>query len=609
MTAAPWVAVLAPLVLALAWLAWRAWRGTWPARPVLNAVSSVLLLVYVLVTAGLGLFWVAVQHLPVFDWHYLFGYAMLVLLGVHLAFNLRQLLLHLSRRPAAPAPRRPALRSLGSGLALAAFGGVAFWIGLRQGRTVLAGPAGGPGPDAAAEALAFVERFHAHSSHSRAGTLRRAASADWGVPPPPFKAAPAGRPRLDLPRQAVADAAFGLPQLGALLWHTAGVSQVRGGIHFRTAPSSGALFATELYVATRDRPGLPAGLWHHQAASDELVPLRTGDPGPVLLPPGADLAVWATAVFRRSGHKYGDRCYRYVLADLGHALENLRQASAVLGRPATLLAAFDEAAVARALGVDEAEEGVLACACIGAGPQGPSAPRQVWLGAPPSSASAPLGITDAVHRASSLRAPVVAAAASAAGPARPLPAAPGAGQGDPLRLIAARRSLRRYRPLPLPAVALAQVLRAMCEPGPLLSDVVQVHLLSPRVDTLEPAAWRLDRAGLNLVRTQAFGPAELPGRSRAAALDQEVIGDAAAVLVLTLQRSRLAADAAGPARAYRHAFIEAGLMGERLYLQAQALGLGACAVGAFYDDEAARLIGVDGAAEWPLHFAALGVPA
>lgn len=38
-------------------------------------------------------------------------------------------------------------------------------------------------------------------------------------------------------------------------------------------------------------------------------------------------------------------------------------------------------------------------------------------------------------------------------------------------------------------------------------------------------------------------------------------------------------------------------------------GLGACAVGAFYDDEAAALVGVNPAHEWVVHFAALGVKA
>ena len=49
--------------------------------------------------------------------------------------------------------------------------------------------------------------------------------------------------------------------------------------------------------------------------------------------------------------------------------------------------------------------------------------------------------------------------------------------------------------------------------------------------------------------------------------------------------------------------------GERVFLQATALDLGVCGVGAFYDDEASRLVGVDPAREWVLHFAAVGVSA
>ena len=87
-----------------------------------------------------------------------------------------------------------------------------------------------------------------------------------------------------------------------------------------------------------------------------------------------------------------------------------------------------------------------------------------------------------------------------------------------------------------------------------------------------------------------------------------MIGDAAAVFVLSIDRTAFAADALGPARGYRHAFIEAGLLGERLYLQGGALGLGVCGVGAFYDDEVSQLVGVDPALEWVVHLAAVGVP-
>ena len=86
-----------------------------------------------------------------------------------------------------------------------------------------------------------------------------------------------------------------------------------------------------------------------------------------------------------------------------------------------------------------------------------------------------------------------------------------------------------------------------------------------------------------------------------------MIGDAAAVFILTLERQTLFAR--DGARGYRHGFLEAGMVGERIYLEAGARGFRACAVGAFYDREAARLIGVDPAREWVVHFAAVGRPA
>jgi SagB-type dehydrogenase family enzyme len=48
----------------------------------------------------------------------------------------------------------------------------------------------------------------------------------------------------------------------------------------------------------------------------------------------------------------------------------------------------------------------------------------------------------------------------------------------------------------------------------------------------------------------------------------------------------------GP-RGYRYAMMTAGRLGERLYLIASALGLGCCGIGAFYDQEAANLLGLD----------------
>ncbi len=670
--------VLTPVVLAGAALAVLGWRGRLPSRPVLNALFSLFLMVYLLVTAGLGIFWVAQQHLPVFDWHYVFGYAMLVLLAVHLAFNFRVLWQTLRRRQrdapgASPAPfraaahppRRPWLGALGL-LGLGSALGTAYWVGLRQGRTELRVVAGGAeaaaapatrqataaapagtreaasaedaaaaatAKDAAAAAKAVVLAFHEFSSQSRAGVFRRAASGDWGARPPPFKTL-RGATALALPPplQARAEGLFTLQGLATLLWHTAGISQHRGGIAFRTAPSSGALFAAEFYLAVRAAPGvpgMPAGLWHYQPQTATLVLLRAGVPTAALLPAGAPAALLATALWRRSGHKYGDRCYRYVLADLGHALENARQVAAALGGSATLLPQFDEAALAGLLGIDEASEGVLAQMLLfgsavqvqrmglpaHAGRAAPPLPTaqgtemaatESTVQTAPQAGSAALGVTEAIHRATSLR----GAQRWAASPL-PRPAFLADTVADPLPLIAARRSHRRFSNQPLNAGALTQVLAAMTAPPAQLSAAVRLHVLTLAVQGHEPAAWQWHATQQRLVHTHRLGPSlrEARAQARAAALGQDVVGDAAALVVLSLHRATFSADPAGAARGYRHAFIEIGLLGERLYLQAQALGLGACAVGAFYDDEAAALVGTYPEQEWVVHFAALGVRA
>lgn len=616
--------VLLPLLGAALLTTWLAWRRRLPPRPLLNAWSSLLLLIYLLATAGLGIFWVANQQLPVFDWHYLFGYATVLLLLVHLVFNLRLLIDTLrrghagSRRPVT-AGRRPLTGLLALGGVLALLGG-AYWLGRRHGSTELRLDGGG-GVASAAAAWAVVEAFHVHSAHSRAGVVRRAASTDWGPAPAAFKSYPDRRLRpLPTPSRAAAEPArLDAQALATLLWSVQGVTAERGGLRLRAAPSSGALFATELYLATRAVDGVPPGLWHADALAGGLRPLRAGLPMEIdaMLPDGVDAALLASAVFRRSGHKYGERSYRYVTADLGHALENLRVAAVSIGLGVHFVTAFDEAAVAAALGLDQAEEGVLALLWL----QAPGAPPPVVGAAaawrvPLATVAAPLGMTEAVHRATSLRAaagvlahwqpptPDTRQPMSPAAAAQPLPgrARPLA---DPLGLMATRRSIRRYRAEAVPLPLLTALLDAVAAPGPRLSGAVRVHVVAHAVEGLAPGAWHYDAAA-HALQPAAGGTAGPRARSRAAALDQDAAGDAAAVLVFTLDLAALRREGA---RGYRHGLLEVGLCGERLYLQAEALGLGVCAIGAFYDDEASALIGIAPAREWVLHFAALGWPA
>ena len=362
--------VLLPLAVYALYLGVAAARGRLPSRLALNVHTSLLLMTYLLTTASLGIFWVANQQLPVFDWHYLFGYSTVLLVTIHLCFNL-PLALRTLRGPqharAAAGGNRVAAKATLVAAALAA----AFLLGTRQrANDVLLPSAAAP----SAAAAGTIIRFHELSSDSRGSVFQRAPGIAWGSPPASFKSYPDARHVAfgsgSVGALGLSDALRGGPartqrlrlaELGDILFLAAGVTARRGGNALRAAPSSGALFSSELYVLARAVDGLAPGVYHYDADLQRLdalgaLPAASGAPAA----DDADAVVVATSIFRRTGYKYRDRAYRYVTADTGHLLENLRVASHAAGMRAQLAARFDEAQVARALGVDGFEEGVLA---------------------------------------------------------------------------------------------------------------------------------------------------------------------------------------------------------------------------------------------------------
>jgi len=59
-------------------------------------------------------------------------------------------------------------------------------------------------------------------------------------------------------------------------------------------------------------------------------------------------------------------------------------------------------------------------------------------------------------------------------------------------------------------------------------------------------------------------------------------------------------------RAYRYILFEAGHIAQNTYLVATSMGLGACAIGAFYDEDFNRFLGLDGKNESVLYLIAVG---
>jgi nitroreductase len=61
-------------------------------------------------------------------------------------------------------------------------------------------------------------------------------------------------------------------------------------------------------------------------------------------------------------------------------------------------------------------------------------------------------------------------------------------------------------------------------------------------------------------------------------------------------------------RGYRYVHFEAGAIGQRLYLAAEAIVAGATGIGAFYDDEVHRYLGLTSAQGQVIYHFAIGYP-
>jgi SagB-type dehydrogenase family enzyme len=108
-------------------------------------------------------------------------------------------------------------------------------------------------------------------------------------------------------------------------------------------------------------------------------------------------------------------------------------------------------------------------------------------------------------------------------------------------------------------------------------------------------------AQLIFLKEGDFGP-----NLQDAGLGQGMLEEAACVFIWTaiVERSKWKYRE----RAYRYIYMDAGHIGQNLYLAATALNLGCCTVGAFFDEEVDRLIGVDGKEEISIYLGAVGRP-
>jgi SagB-type dehydrogenase family enzyme len=178
--------------------------------------------------------------------------------------------------------------------------------------------------------------------------------------------------------------------------------------------------------------------------------------------------------------------------------------------------------------------------------------------------------------------------------------------------IEARRSIRDYAAKSLPLEMLSRLLHAAqgitdqrlgfrAAPSAGALYPIETYAVVHNVVGLEPGLYHYAVADHELEQLRVEN---LRSKTVIAGIGQEMLGQAQVCFVLSAIFQRLRWKYRE--RTYRYALLEAGHIGQNLYLAATSMRLGACAVGAFLDDELNDLLGLDGQEEAALYMISVG---
>jgi SagB-type dehydrogenase family enzyme len=463
--------------------------------------------------------------------------------------------------------------------------------------------------------------YHELTKHSHESLRLRQSFLDWANMPNPFRHYE-GVPVLDLPadppspqvpaiellhgRTGATLAGDGPAYLSQLMFYSASISASKRvpstGYTYalRVNPSSGNLHPTEFHFCTRGLLEWPDGLYHYRPSSHMAEQRGIGGFAQKFTDVGAPLVFVLTSISWREAWKYGNRAYRYCLHDVGHAWQALTLAARSMGCESFAMGHFLDDQVAEECQLASDEWPMLIVAL-----HGPTIPCEkpdpvdtALFGGQPNRLSkqqVSFHLIEKIHEATKLRAETKIP--SSINPqsvergefALPCGVATDTPFGDVARL---RRSALDFRGGE-EAISLSQLSTILtATAAPLAADFatvrfVQLYLYIHRVDDLAPGVYRYWPAHSELEKVKE-GDQRLVAASLS--LGQDLAGNACVAfsMIGDLERAvRTYGD-----RGYRYVHFEAGAIGQRMYLAAEACGLRATGIGAFFDEEVHRYLGL-----------------
>ena len=519
-------------------------------------------------------------------------------------------------------------------------------------------------PVATAEIIAYHERTKHHPERYANGPH----GLDWATQPNPFRRF-ANAPLVRLPltgrdETPAAASLFGavdvtprpltLAALSLFFELSLGLSARKqiadSSWYLRMNPSSGNLHPTEAYAVLPGPDRLPGGAGvYHYAPLEHALEQRACWPQ-VAASAMDEFHVGLTSITWREAWKYGERAFRYCQHDVGHALAALRFAASTLGWRVQLLPQWDDARLAQLLGLDRPQD------FVDAEPETPELLIRVSVkdfAAKPLSSTADPGIDwfgsanrlsdshvewpaiDEAIRASERRTTRAAPLKDGDCPAWSPPSPPNCGHTAG-QLIRQRRSAVDFdgvthlswdRFLAILDTTLPRTTAPPFDGWP-FAPRVNLVLFVHRVTGLEPGLYLWLRApadaealrqnchakfkwepvleAVTSVPLYRLAGGDVADFARTLSCHQDIAADGAFSLGMLARFEPVLREHG--AAAYRELFWEAGMIGQALYLAAEAAGVRGTGIGCYFDDVLHRALGLTGYAWQSLYHFTIGVP-
>jgi len=403
--------------------------------------------------------------------------------------------------------------------------------------------------------------YHEVTKHSYASVRRNPNYLAWEKQPVPFKIY---NRFLNMIKLDDAN------PLHRFIYRIGGISakKVYPGVEYylRTIPSAGALYPVEFYFQCREVDGFEDGIYHfdvrnsavkllHRLGIEEGVEVFFEDSRQI-----KGFLFLLSSVYYRSSWKYRDRAFRYCLLDTGHGLGTIEASAYLMEYACRISYRFDKEALNRVFGLGRGEF-FLSAALVGAAKE----ERAAYIDMQLEEISAPMEenalIEEAYHDSSVLQKCKINRRYDSF-------------HYDKRRfdeVIYRRRSIREFHREAITKASFDAIMENLNRS--VMSDCdedVTIYYVINRVSGMEQGLYRSG----DLVKRGDFSE-----KAGFLCLEQSLGRESAVTFFLTTS-----------AENYQPAYQKAGVIGQRLYLSCEYLGIGCSGIGAYYDDETAAFL-------------------